>query len=384
MIKRLIVLMLALVLHTRVRAQVISGNGGGGGGPVAIASMPSTSVGFSGTPNFVCGTPVTATLFKMTLTGNVTAPTFDATCTAGLILGVELTQGTAGNTFTAPAGYDGCSIEPTINSVTTIVWDANGKRISCDSVLWTAVNAQTISYTALASDDGKLITENGASLTLTLPAAVPSVGWYVWVQNLNASALTVSRNGLTINGGTSNITLQQYQRVRIESDGANYKSEVPIVAGTNVTLTPASNGLTVTATGGAAPIISNARNFTFASGVTNELPIQFVGTGSNCASGSEQVCQAPAPRAGTIGNLVVVTNAAQPAACNLVITFRKNGANAGSPGNLAVTIAGGAAAGTFTDNTDTVSVVQGDLIDYQGVNGACTSATITGISVTYQ
>lgn len=250
MLKRLLLfLFLVEVCFGQVSSYPPGGSGGAING-VAVGSMPSTTVGFSATPNYICNSPVTATLFKMTLTGNVTGPTFDATCTSGLILGVELTQdGTGGWTFSSPSGYDGCAIEPAANSTTTIIWDANGKRISCDSVLWTAVNTQTNSYTLLASDAGKLVTVNGTSKTATLPNPPPSAAWYAWIQNLNSTALTISRNSLTINGGTSNITLQQYQRVKVEASGANYNAEVPIIAGTSITLTPAANGITVASSG---------------------------------------------------------------------------------------------------------------------------------------
>jgi hypothetical protein len=196
--------------------------------------MPSTTVAFSATPNFPCGTPVNATLFKVTLTANVTSSTFGADCTAGLVLGVELTQdGTGGRTFSAPAGYEGCTIEPSANSVTVIIWDANGKQSSCNSVLFTVSNTQTSSYQILASDTNKIITMNGSSLTATLPAVVPSKSWIAKVCNANASALTVARNGLTINGSAKDITpIQQNQCVPVWSDdtAANYRADIPPIA----------------------------------------------------------------------------------------------------------------------------------------------------------
>lgn len=115
------------------------------------------------------------------------------------------------------------------------------------------INAQTTNYTTVAGDAGKLVTFNGSSLTGTL-LATPSSSYAVGIKNLNASALTVSRNGLTINGGTSDITLQQYQSTSCFSDGTNYFCDVPDVAGSGISLTPASNGVTIAATtGGAKP-----------------------------------------------------------------------------------------------------------------------------------
>lgn len=111
-------------------------------------------------------------------------------------------------------------------------------------------NKQTANYTLISSDAGKLVSMNGSSLTVTMPAAPPSATWYVSIQNLASTALTVARNGLTINGGTANITLQQYQGIVCYTDGANYFCSVPDVAGSGVTLTPAANGVTIAATGG--------------------------------------------------------------------------------------------------------------------------------------
>jgi hypothetical protein len=112
------------------------------------------------------------------------------------------------------------------------------------------ITAYTTSQTLGAGVSGQVVTFNGSSLTATLPSPPPSSTWTVDVKNLNASALTLARNGLTINGGTSNITLQQYQDSTCFTDGTNYTCSTPAVAGTNITLTPATNGFTIAASGG--------------------------------------------------------------------------------------------------------------------------------------
>ena len=106
------------------------------------------------------------------------------------------------------------------------------------------VNAQTASYPAVAGDNGKLIVMNGTSLTLTLPSAPPSTIWYVGVENLNGSALTITSTQL-INGVAGSISLGPYQVTQIWTDGANYFTSPALIAGPNITLTPASNGLTI-------------------------------------------------------------------------------------------------------------------------------------------
>lgn len=87
------------------------------------------------------------------------------------------------------------------------------------------VNVQTMNYTAAGSDNGKLISFNGSNLTLTLPNPPISTTWFAYVQNLNSTNLTISRNGLNIDGAASNLTLGQNQGVIIFTDGTNYFTE---------------------------------------------------------------------------------------------------------------------------------------------------------------
>ncbi|MBS1806436.1 MAG: collagen-like protein [Acidobacteria bacterium] len=111
------------------------------------------------------------------------------------------------------------------------------------------VNSQTGNYTAATGDNGKLITMNGGSLTLALPSPALSSPWYIGVQNLNASNLTIS-SAAQINGGASgSISLAPYQMVQVWSDGTGYFSSPALLAGANITLTPTSNGLTIASSG---------------------------------------------------------------------------------------------------------------------------------------
>lgn len=95
------------------------------------------------------------------------------------------------------------------------------------------VNKQTTSYTAVAGDNGKIISFSDASaVTLTLPAAPPSAQWNVFVENVGAGTLTVSRNGLTIDGAASNLTVITNAGVYISTDGSNYFTERGLATGT--------------------------------------------------------------------------------------------------------------------------------------------------------
>jgi len=165
------------------------------------------------------------------------------------------------------------------------------------------INAQTANYTLVSGDAGKLVTMNGSSITATMPASPPTATWFVKIENLNASALTIARNGLTINGGTSNITLQQFQSASCYTDNTNYFCSVPDVAGSNVTLTQASNGQTIASTsGGFSPspgISANQIVFSDSTGAT-------YGYGTTGASGA--LCIGTACSGGTTNTIDIVTS----------------------------------------------------------------------------
>lgn len=84
-------------------------------------------------------------------------------------------------------------------------------------------NARTNDYTATNEDAGKLISMNKSTpLTLTLPAFPPALDWWILVETTGVGALTINRNGKTIDGAASNITLQKDQGLVIFTDGVNY------------------------------------------------------------------------------------------------------------------------------------------------------------------
>src|SRR5205814_3749182 len=112
-----------------------------------------------------------------------------------------------------------------------------------------SVNAQTASYTAVSGDSGKLITMNCSSCTLTLPSAAPNANWQIRVMNLNSTGLAVARNGLTINGGTSNLSLTQFSNARVYTDGSNYFATPSLAIGNGLTQTAAAGANTVAVNG---------------------------------------------------------------------------------------------------------------------------------------
>lgn len=113
-----------------------------------------------------------------------------------------------------------------------------------------------------------------------------------------------------------------------------------------------------------------------AAGVTASSTQFFAPSGASF-SGTESARQVAIPTAGTLRDLVVRTSSAQPSTGSLVCVLRVNGVSS----LLSVTAAANAAAGTFSDLTDTVTLAALDLVSISCANAATsTSATVSGIS----
>src|SRR5258708_39926144 len=81
------------------------------------------------------------------------------------------------------------------------------------------VVVKTADYTAVAADCGKLIVFNSSGAhTLTLPAASPFAHGNIGVQNIGSGTVTISPNGLHLDGTASSLTLAQTQRLSLSND----------------------------------------------------------------------------------------------------------------------------------------------------------------------
>lgn len=154
----------------------------------------------------------------------------------------------------------------------------------------------------------------------------------------------------------------------------------------SVAFTPSvNNGVLVTSSSGVPSISTssalavfgaNQDGSTLGSGVTTYFTL-----GSPAgASATEPLRRMIVPVAGTLRDFYVVTTASQPSGTGntLVFTILKNG----SATSMVVTVAAGAAAGKFSDTTDTVTLAAGDEISVQAKNNASTtSAAIADMSV---
>jgi hypothetical protein len=164
------------------------------------------------------------------------------------------------------------------------------------------------------------------------------------------------------------LALARYSRTRLSGtvQGSFIASEAQIAAGIITNASIASNA--AIAASKLALVMKTLLvndNFSVVSG-----SFAGIGTsgGANAAT-TEANVQAIVPIAGTFKNLSVI----DPLGGNTgTLTFRKNGANAGAPGNMTVTEST-TAGSKVTDSTNTVTVAANDLVNY-----ACTVAGVTG------
>lgn len=171
------------------------------------------------------------------------------------------------------------------------------------------------------------------------------------------------------------------------SGGVTYKSALamdkPIVAGTGISITETATSRTITNTGSSSSYIMGA---SIGGAVQVSAGPSFVAYavawgGIGTLGVTEVNRQLACPQAMTISKLYLVTQSAQPGDGNLIITFRKNAADQA----VTVTLAAGAAAGTYSDTTHSFSCTAGDLIDLSLVNNsASASAFINGWAFSVQ
>ena len=86
-------------------------------------------------------------------------------------------------------------------------------------------SVHTSSYPALAADAGKLLVMNCATAcTVTLPSVPQTPQWTVWVETIGSGAVTISPNGLNLNGSASSMTLPTAigATALVSTDGSNY------------------------------------------------------------------------------------------------------------------------------------------------------------------
>jgi hypothetical protein len=168
------------------------------------------SPAFTGTPTVPTATPAT----------NNTQAASTAYVDTGLALKAPLASPTFTGTPAAPTAAPGTN---TTQLATTAFVAAAVTGSSAAPTF--PVTSQTANYTVLAGDFSacKHITmSNAGATTVTLLGTAPAAGQCISVGNIGAGGVAVARNGLTIDGAASNVSLTTNQSVDIISDGTNY------------------------------------------------------------------------------------------------------------------------------------------------------------------
>ena len=333
--------------------------------------IPAGAVGAAGSTGATGATGAAGT--NGTNGTNGTTPTFAMGTVTGLSAGATPTasfSGTAPNytlNLGIPAGATGATgaTGPTGPTGSTGATGIEGNPVAVKSANYTATT------TDFSTCNDLVFT---ATATLTLPATPPTPnGECIMLTVLNSSTITVSPNGATLDGSTSNWVItntsgaSQGFKIVSAADGTNYYTARG----------QASSGGTSNGT-----IISFAFN-TGTGASTNTLSTPFA-YGTQTITNENRAWWS-VPYAATAKNMYLwasqIANS-QPSTGSLVCTLRKNGANTA----LAITIAASATLSTYaSDTTDTVSFAAGDRMTLACVNSATTtSLTITNITIQYQ
>jgi len=167
---------------------------------------------------------------------------------------------------TAPSAAAGHDMLYGDSTAHCMEYSANGGAFSClPTGAGTGLNG-TVTYTAShvagSSDNGKLVIMNCSSAcSITLPTTQPSTTWAAAVVSQGSTVATVALGGSdTYNGSTSVPVLVKNQSLWMWADSATstaYQGQIPTVAGSNITITPASNGLTLAGSGSGSGAMVN-------------------------------------------------------------------------------------------------------------------------------
>jgi hypothetical protein len=121
---------------------------------------------------------------------------------------------------------------------------------------------KTSSYTGNSTpDSGYLVVMNCSSACTYTFNGSPANGYYGGVLSVGSTLATISLNGKNYNGAASVPALNSYRPLWFNSDGTNYFGDAPLVAGTSVSLTPTSNGLTIAFTGSGTGTVTTTGSF---------------------------------------------------------------------------------------------------------------------------
>lgn len=245
---------------------------------------------------------------------------------------------------------------------------ASGRAAGTGTQLF-ITNPQTSTYQTIQTDwqFSKVITVASGTFTITLSAstAQPPSGQSIRIVNYGSGVVTVAPSGQNINGSSSNWLLPAGTAASptgalITSDGTNYFAQ-DLGEGT----------ATISTSGGTSGW--SGLPLTFVTNATQYAPP----VGGALTSTTEATVQLKASSTATLSGLQVTVSAALGVAATLAVTLRDGGV---SQALTCTTASGGT---TCTDTTHTVSVLQGDLLDFLLVSSGTVTAGLPQIEIGY-
>ena len=153
--------------------------------------------------------------------------------------------------------FNGSTTVPALNSSQVMPIWANS-TVSTDydgSAPLGGANVYTGTHVLGPLDNGMAAVYNCSSACqVSLPATQPSPQFHTTIMSIGSTVATfVLNGGDTFNGSTNVPTLNSFRTLPIWANigtATDYQGNAPLVPGSNCTLTPASNGMTINCTGG--------------------------------------------------------------------------------------------------------------------------------------
>ena len=173
------------------------------------------------------------------------------------------TGANSGTVLTLNANFTG-SLQYQIQSQTDAVSSCVSSASSVIVPYGTSVQPYTATTSATLSDNGKLVQMNCSTACAYNLYTHPSPTWHIWLQSIGSHTATIALASNTFNGTSSVPVLNNFRIVPIlanTSTPTDYVGDSPLVAGANVTITPAANGMVIAAASSGSGTVSSGSGY---------------------------------------------------------------------------------------------------------------------------